>query len=219
MDKVSSKSKLSDIVSVAQLKKKFKAYLVDKDYADFKSSVFPRKLIYVLISVLEELLSDSLEYIVKNEVNGLYIINVDMINSVLNKSNKYDCLLKFIRKYSSTVKYQDSVFFNIKKVLDNLESKYGSKLSVNPECRNFISYLVLSLQYEFTELAINMVDYANRKTLNLEVLTKVYTFFLDKSISKQIGLKLDSIDEAEAKEEAEAEAEAEEAEEEEEEDD
>jgi hypothetical protein len=143
MDKVTSKSKLSDIVSVAQLKKKFKAYLVDQEHSDFKSSVFPRNLIFVLIMILEELLSDSLEYIVKNETNGLYIINKYMVEMILSKTNKYDFVQKYLKKYNNTIKYHDSVFFNIKKVYDNLESKYGSKLMIDSECRNFLSYLLL----------------------------------------------------------------------------
>ena len=105
MDKVTSKSKLSDIVSVAQLKKKFKAYLVDQEYSDFKSSVFPRNLIFVLIMILEELTSDSLEYIVKNETNGLYVIEKRMLDMVIFKSNKYDCVQKYLKKYNNTIKY------------------------------------------------------------------------------------------------------------------
>ena len=195
MDKVTSKSKLSDIVSVAQLKKKFKAYLTDQEHGDFKSSVFPRNLIFVLIMILEELLSDSLEYIKKNEANGLYVLDIQMIHLILSKSNKYDFLQKYLKKFNNTIKYHDSVFFNIKKVLDNLESKYGSKLMIDSESRNFVSYLLLSLQYEFTNLAITIVDYSNRKTLNKEILYRVYSFYLDKNISTKIKLKLDSMDE------------------------
>jgi len=204
MDKVTSKSKLSDIVSVAQLKKKFKAYLVDQEHSDFKSSVFPRNLIFVLIMILEELTSDSLEYIVKNETNGLYVINKNMLDMVISKSNKYDCVQKYLKKYNSTIKYHDSIFFNIKKVFDNLESKYGSKLMIDSECKNFLSFLLLSLQYEFSDLAIKFVDYANRKTLNKEVLFRVYSSYLDKTISSKIKLKLDSMDDA-VEEEVEAE--------------
>ena len=40
---------------------------------------------------------------------------------------------------------------------------------IDSECRNFLSYLLLSLQYEFTNLAVSIVDYSNRKTLNKEV--------------------------------------------------
>lgn len=195
MDKVTSKSKLSDIVSVAQLKKKFKAYLVDQEYSDFKSSVFPRNLIFVLIMILEELLSDSLEYTVKNAVDGIYPISKQMIEMILYKSNKYDCVQKYLKKYNNTIKYHDSIFFAIKKVYDNLEVKHGSKLMIDSECRNFLSYLLLSLQYEFSDLAIKFVDYANRKTLNKEVLFRVYSSYLDKSISSKIKLKLDSMDE------------------------
>ena len=91
---------------------------------------------------------------------------------------------------------------------------------IDSECKNFLSFLLLSLQYEFSDLAIKFVDYANRKTLNKEVLYRVYTTYLDKSISSKIKLKLDSMDdvveeeivdedtEEEAETEAEAEAEA-----------
>ena len=194
-NKVSSKSKLTDIISLSQLKKKFKAYLVDKNHGDFKSSIFPRNLVVVLVMILEDMISDSLEYVIKNEINGLYVVVNNMIKTVICYSDKYDLLQKYLKKYNNVVKYQDSLFFNIKKVVDNLESKYGSKLMVDPECRNFISYLLLSIQYEFTELSIIMVDYANRKTLNKDVLNRIYSLYLNKDLSSKIKLRLDSMDE------------------------
>ena len=50
--------------------------------------------------ILEELTSDSLEYIVKNETNGLYVINKQMLDMVISKTNKYDCVQKYLKKYT-----------------------------------------------------------------------------------------------------------------------
>lgn len=191
MNKITSNQKINDIVSLSQLKKKFKQYLVDQDHGDFKSGIFPRNLVVVLVMLLEEVLSDSLEYVVKNETNGIYLVTSQMIKMVISLNNKYDFLQKYLKKYNNVVKYQDSLFFNIKKVLDNLESQYGSKLMIDAECKNFISYLLLSVQYEFTKVAVIMVKYANRKTLTKDVLYEIYNLFLDKDISSKLTLKLE----------------------------
>ena len=184
MSKVSNNYQLSEIVSISVLKKKFKQYLSDAQHEGFKSSVLPKYLVVSLVMVLEEILSDCLEYVKKHETNGLYVVDYSMIQMVLNKNNKYDFSLKYLKKYNSTFKYQDSVFFNYRKVVDNLESKYGDKLMIEPDARNFIAHILSSLQYDLVEMALTMVAYSNRKTLSSESLLCSYQILFKEMYSK-----------------------------------
>lgn len=215
MSKVSNNYQLSEIVTVSVLKKKFKQYLSDAQHEGFKSSVFPKYLVISLVMVLEEILSDCLEYVKKHETTGLYVVDYSMVQMVLNKNNKYDFSLKYFKKYNTAFKYQDSVFFTYRKVVDNLESKYGDKLMIESDAKNFIAHIISSLQYDLIEMALTMVVYSNRKTLSSESLLCSYGI-LFKEMHSKIKLKLDSLmttkagEEAEeAEEEGEAEGEAE----------
>jgi hypothetical protein len=192
MSKISSKYQLNEIVALSVLKRKFKQYMKDAGLEGFKSSVFPKYLVVSLVMVLEELLTECLEHIKKHETNGLYVIDQSMVLMVLNKSSKYDVFIKYIKKYNSTIKYQESVMFNYRKVIDDLESKYGDKLMVDSEAKNFISYLLVSLQYELIKLSLAMVVYSNRKTMSAESLLTSLKFLFEEMYSK-IKLKLDSM--------------------------
>jgi len=192
MSKISSKYQLNEIVALSVLKRKFKQYMKDAGLEGFKSSVFPKYLVVSLVMVLEELLTECLEHIKKHETNGLYVIDQSMVLMVLNKSSKYDVFIKYLKKYNSTIKYQESVMFNYRKVIDDLESKYGDKLMVDSEAKNFISYLLVSLQYELIKLSLAMVVYSNRKTMSAESLLTSLKFLFEEMYSK-IKLKLDSM--------------------------
>ena len=136
MDKATNTLKISEYVSLSQLRKKLKAHFNDIGYGEYKPSIFSQGLILLLVMVIEEMLSDCLHNITKNDTNGLYSLTPILLNNSITSSNKYDFSLKYIKKYNSTINYNDGVFFNIKKVLDNLESKYGSKLMIEYETRN-----------------------------------------------------------------------------------
>lgn len=214
MSQVTNSLSTSEYVSNAQLKKKLKSYLNDINCSDFKISSYGKGLILTLVSIMEELLSDSLKHVTKNETDGLYKITPLLLNTVINDGSKYGFMLKYIKNYNSTAKYHDSVFFNFKKVIDNLESKYGSKLMVTVEASNLVSWIILSLQYELTDLSVRMVKYAKKRTLNIRVLISSSGFIFSEEIANKIELKLDSIDEeknieVEADEDVEIEVEAE----------
>ena len=194
MDKVCNNLKLTDFCSITQMKRKFKSYLEEINYKEFKLNNFPHCLVVTLVILVEEFVSDSLKYLCKNEVNGLYTINQQVLKLMLNETNKYDFLMKYTRKYSSSIRYNDSLFFNLPKVLSNLETKFGEKLMLDNEAKNMICYYLLSLQYDFTNLALSIVKYSNRKTLNKTVLLNCCLFILDTSINSKIKLKLDSLD-------------------------
>ncbi len=197
MSQVSNSLNMSDFVSNAQLKKKVKSYLNDIDCSDFKISSYSKGLVMVLVLMLEELVSDCLKHVNKNETDGLYKVTPLIINTVINDGNKYTFLLKYIKSFSPTIKYHDSLFFNIKKVMDNLESKYGSKLMISPDSSNLISYIILSLQYEVVDLSVRMVKYSKKRTLNINVLNSSCGFIFSTEIAKKIDLKLDSLDDSE----------------------
>lgn len=192
MSKVSNKYQLGEIVALSVLKRKFKQYMSDEGYDGFKSSVFPKYLVVSLVMVLEELLSDCLEFVKKHDTTGLYVIDYSMLTILLNRNTKYDVFLTYLKKYNSSVKYQESVMFNYRKVVDDLESKYGDKLMIEAEAKNYISYLLVSLQYELIKLSLTIVQYANRKTLSFESLLCSFNFLFQEMYPK-IKLKLDSM--------------------------
>jgi hypothetical protein len=192
MEKVNNTLKISEYVSLSQLRKKIKLYFIDIGYGECKPSIFSQGLVLLLVMVIEEMLSDCLKDVTKHETNGLYLLTPMILRNLISESSKYDFALRHIKKYNSSIKYNDSVFFNIKKVLDNLESKYGSKLMIEYETRNLLSYVILSLQYDLINLALQFIKYANKRTLNLNVLFDVSSFIISKEISLKIKLKLDS---------------------------
>ncbi len=198
MSSISSKLNMSDYVVLSQLKKKMKSYLIELGCDNFKQSNFSKGLVISLVIVLEELLSDTLKYVVKNDIDGLYKISPLIINTIVNESSKYNFMLKYLKSYSKTIKYHESVFFNIKKVLDNLESKYGAKLMVEPETKNILSYIILSVQYDLINLSVTMVKYAKKRTLSVGPLTHSIKFLIHEDIYSKIDLKLDSMDDEKA---------------------
>ncbi len=218
MSQITSSLNISDYTSFAQLKKKVKSYLNEINCSDFKISNFSKGLVITLVMVLEELLSDCLKHVVKNETDGLYKITPLILNTVINDGSKYAFMLKYIKTFNSKLRFNDSIFFNIKKVLDNLESKYGTKLMITVDSANLVSYIILSLQYELVDLSVRMVRYSKKRTLNINALKSSSGFIFSEDIKSKVELKLDSIDEDKEKievEEEEVEAEVEEDEEEE----
>jgi len=185
---------MSEYVVLSQLKKKMKNYLIDINCDNFKQSNFSKGLVLSLVMILEELLNDSLKHVVKNEINGLYKISPLVINTTINEYSKYNFIYKYLKSYNQIVKYHDSVFFNIKKVLDNLESKHGSKLMVETESKNILSYIILSIQYDLINLTVNMVKYSKKRTLSSVPLLFSIKFLIHEDISSKIELKLDSME-------------------------
>ena len=189
---INNKLKINEYVSIAQLKRKLKAYFVEQGNSDFKPSIFSQGLILCLVMVLEELISDSLKYVNKDK-SGLYSINQLILSNLLDCNDKYIFASKYMKKYSSNLRYHESVFFNINKIINSLEDKHGSKLMIETEAKNIICFIILSLQYDIVKLSVQMVKYAGRKTLNLNVLDIVCSYLMSNDISNKIKLKLDSI--------------------------
>ena len=134
---LNNKLKINEYVSIGQLKKKLKIYLADHGYTEFKISIFSHGLVISLVMILEELVLDCLKNVTK-DVSGLYKINSLILKTVLFELDKYSFFLKYLKKYDKVIMYHDSVFFNVKKVMDNLETKHGNKLMIDSESCNII---------------------------------------------------------------------------------
>ncbi len=186
-----NKLKINEYVSIAQLKRKLKTYLAEQGNSEFKPSIFAQGLVISLVMILEELIADCLKNVSKDKT-GLYPINMLVLKNLLYEDDKYSFALKYLRKYSSSIRYHDIVFFNIYKVIDNLETKHGSKLMIESDSKNLIAYLIMSLQYDILNLSIKMVKYSNRKTLNNSVLEIISSYLLSEELGNKIKLKLDS---------------------------
>lgn len=200
MNPISDTSKISKTYVKSHLKRKVKQYLKDVSTEEFctekyQCTTYPVYLYHALYMVIDEILSDSFSHVKKNN-EGIYTINLAMVQNAMYKSEstKYDNVLKYFKKYNTITKYADLVFFDFNKTVNNLETKCGDKLMVEPECRNFIAYLVSSLQYEILNLSTMMVEHSGRKTLSPCVLLKSIKFLFG-DLYQKIKTKLDSLNE------------------------
>ena len=187
-----NKLKINEYISMAQLKRRVKNHLIELGYSEFKPSIFSKGLVICLVMILEEMLTDCIQYIDKNKLNGLYTIDNLKFNFMLNENDKYDFCLKYKNKYNKKIKYHESLFFNIYKVMNNLESKHGDKLMIDSEVRNLICYYLLCLQYEIIELSLKVIKYCNKKTLNNNILLIILEHYISEETINKIKLKLDS---------------------------
>ena len=190
MERITS-FKLCDYCSVSQIKKRLKNYLIDINYSEYKINNFGQSLVLTLVSILEEIITDSLRHVTKHEKNGLYLVNNLILRLLFNESNKYDFTLKYLKKFDSKTNYQESLFFNMKKVLSLLEKNLGDKLMIDFDAKNMISFLLLTIQYEITKLSLMLVRYGKKKTLSKDTLVTAISFLLDEQITGKVKLKLD----------------------------
>jgi hypothetical protein len=207
MSNTTNKCKHSNFFVSTVLKRKFKQYLANSKYSTFIiSSTFPKFLVHSLKMVLEEIMDDCIKYVKKNETSGLSAVDNNIILMVLNENNKYDFILKYSKKYNATIKYNDSILFNYELVVDNFESERGNKLMIDPEARNYVSYLLLSLQYDLIKLSLIMIVFANKKTLSKDSFLASFDFLLNEmhlnEMHSKITLKLDSMSLAKSKTDA-----------------
>jgi len=192
MSEVSNTQKMTNIVVLSHVKRRIKAYFVDKNSTKINLSMFPQYLIISLITVLEDILTDSLKYVVKNEVNGLYVIDMLVLGNVLNANTKYNFFNKYTKQYSN-IQYEDNLFFNLTKVLSKLESKHGDKLMISTEVKKYISYLLVSLQYDICDLSQKFLRSNDRVTMSKNILLLTNEYILGEEINTKIKLKLDCI--------------------------
>ena len=185
--------KITDYTSNVQLKKKVKSYLLDKNCNDIRLDAFPQHLIYVLVNILDEIVIDSLKYVEKHTINGLYVINNLILNTTLNESNKYLFCHKYLKNYNSVIKYEDNIMFNFTKLISNFEMVNGNKLHVEYEAKNLLCFLLVNIQYDILELAITILRYGTKKTMTKQLIIIVTKYLINNEISNKIKIKLDSL--------------------------
>ena len=209
---------LNNYCTLSQVKRKLKSYLCDISHEYLKINNYGQSIVFTLVDMFNEIITDSLKYVSKNDITGLYKLNTVIVKLVINEMPKYHFLLKYLPKFNTSINYQDLLLFNYKKTLQFIESKLGNKLMIEYSTLNLISYLLLSLQYDLINLSVLFVDYSKKKTLSKNTLLNSVYSLLDEELSSKIKLKLDcAIQEKECAGEEDEEDEKEEEEEEEEE--
>lgn len=189
MNKVISNLNFNDFGSKALMKKKLKIYLEEKELFNFKVSNYPMLISLSLVMFLEELFTDCITYIEKNDKNGLYVIESKYLVMVFEK---YDFIQKYLKKYNSQIKYDGNLLFNVNKVYKNLEYKVGDKIMVDNETKNILNYLLVCIQYDLINLSIVIITYSGKKTFNKQLfLSSLNYFFVDNDFIKKVNLKLD----------------------------
>ena len=81
----SNNFKLTEYCSIAQLKRKFKSYLEDINYKEFKLNNFPQYLVVSLMIVVEECVTDCLKFLVKNEEKFSICVPYNMFDYMMTE--------------------------------------------------------------------------------------------------------------------------------------
>lgn len=182
---------LNNYCTLSQVKRKLKAYLCDISHEYLKINNYGQSIVFTLVDMFNEIITDSLKYVSKNDITGLYKLNTIIVKLVINEMPKYHFLLKYLPKFNTSINYQDLLLFNYKKTLQFIESKLGNKLMIEYSTLNLISYLLLSLQYDLINLSVLFVDYSKKKTLSKNTLLNSVYSLLNEELSSKIKLKLD----------------------------
>ena len=193
MDKLTNNVKMSDYAPLSQMKKKIKQFLVDKGCEDIRLDNFPQNIVISMVHILDELSTDSLKHVAKHQLNGLYTVNKLMIDLTIAEYDKYNFCHKYIKKFNPIIRYEDSLLFNLSKVLSGFELINGNKLTFDAESRNFISFIMLSFQYDMLELSVTILSYGSKKTMTKQLIVSCLKYILNNELSNRIDLKLDSL--------------------------
>ena len=143
---MSTATTINNYCTLSQVKRKLKAYLCDISHEYLKINNYGQSMVFTLVDMFNEIITDSLKYVSKNDITGLYKLNTVIVKLVINEMPKYHFLLKYLPKFNTSINYQDLLLFNYKKTLQFIESKLGNKLMIEYSTLNLISYLLLSLQ-------------------------------------------------------------------------
>ena len=188
---MSTATTLNNYCTLSQVKRKLKAYLCDISHEYLKINNYGQSIVFTLVDMFNEIITDSLKYVSKNDITGLYKLNTVIVKLVINEMPKYHFLLKYLPKFNTSINYQDLLLFNYKKTLQFIENNLGNKLMIEYSTLNLISYLLLSLQYDLINLSVLFVDYSKKKTLSKNTLLNSVYSLLDEELSSKIKLKLD----------------------------
>jgi hypothetical protein len=188
---MSTATTINNYCTLSQVKRKLKAYLCDISHEYLKINNYGQSIVFTLVDMFNEIITDSLKYVSKNDITGLYKLNTVIVKLVINEMSKYHFLLKYLPKFNTSINYQDLLLFNYKKTLQFIENNLGNKLMIEYSTLNLISYLLLSLQYDLINLSVLFVDYSKKKTLSKNTLLNSVYSLLDEELSSKIKLKLD----------------------------
>jgi len=184
---------INNYCTLSQVKRKLKSHLRDTSREYLKISNYGQSIVFTSVDIFNEIITDSLKYVSKNDITGLYKLNTVIVKLVVNEMSKYHFLLKYLPKFNTSINYQDLLFFNYKKTLQFIENKLGNKLMIEYSTLNLISYLLLSLQYDLINLSVLFVEYSKKKTLSKNTLLHSVYSLLDEELSSKIKLKLDCV--------------------------
>ena len=177
--------------SKAVLKRNLKEYLTLKGYTNLKQNSFVFELTNVILILMESLLKNCIEFVEKNETNGIYNLKMDVLKIVILEN--YDFLNKY-KSFNNLVLYKNNMFFNIDLLYSYVENIIGNKLMIDNMTKNYINYLLMSFQYDVVNLSCLCIDYSGRKTLSSKLLLTTLNFFIEnKNLFNLINIKLDCV--------------------------
>lgn len=182
-----------DLGSKTQIKRKFKEYLESIDQKNLKQNKFSLNLSNTLVILLDSIVQECLSYVEKDSITGIYLVKIDYIKYVLTNHSKYDFINKYLKMYNSNIRYQDNLFFNIDKVYNSIDTKYGKKMMLENSVKNFLNYILVSIQNDISQLSCSFLNFSGKKTFSKDLLIEVFKYIVkDDHILKRIILKLDS---------------------------
>jgi hypothetical protein len=185
-----------DIGSKTQIKRKFKDYLNSINNVGLKQNKFSLYLSNILVILLDDMVLESISYIEKDNITGIYLVKLDYIKFILLNNSKYDFINKYVKSYSSTIRYQENLYFNIEKVYKNLDEKYGKKMMLDNQVKNFLNYILVSIQYDITNFSCVLLNFSSKKTFSKDLLIESIKYIIHNDyIFNRMILKLDSYNE------------------------
>ena len=177
--------------SKAVLKRNLKEYLTLNGYTNLKQNSFVFELTNVILIIMESLLKQCIEFVEKNETNGIYNLKMDVLKIVVLEN------FEFLNKYKSfnnLILYKNNMFFNIDLLYTYVENIIGNKLMIDNMTKNYINFLLMSFQYDVVNLSCLCIDYSGRKTLSSKLLLTTLNFFIEnKNLFNLINIKLDCV--------------------------
>lgn len=157
--------------SLTTLKKKFKTY-IDND--TIICGKYPLQLVECLVIIMESVILKCIDYIDKNTV-GLYVVKEQFLRNILYE---YDFFEKYNKKYDKIINYSENLFFNSELFYNSIEEKYGNKMMIDKQTKNFFNFMIASLQYDIVLLSCKILSYINKKTLNVELLLLSFDYIM-----------------------------------------
>jgi hypothetical protein len=157
--------------TLTTLKKKFKTYIENDTIICGK---YPQHLVECLVIIMDTVILKCIDYIDKNTA-GLYVVKEQFLRNILNE---YDFFGKYNEKFDRIINYSENLFFNSELFYNSVEEKYGNKMMIEKQAKNFLNFMIASLQYDVVLLSCKILNYINKKTLNAELLLLSFDYIM-----------------------------------------